>query len=324
MYFPEYSISNTILKNIGNFEYARAVIENTTILENWQNQIEKKALAENITALLQLENYNFPIELVKKRIDLLGDKSHVEIENVLKAVEFCMENFYRNELDVEQIKTLHQILAEKITNEGGQLRNTVLDKAVPYEEILAKMYDLIDWLYSKDAAEADQTIVALVFLHEFLKIKPFKKFNYAVAFLVFKTLLTSKSTFVDYLKLFPYFYQVQKTGVFEQKLANLDLTDWLQMGTEILASESFKLKDEVLLLAKDTKVAKASGFVKLTARQKRIVEYLQDYGLLRNKDFAVIFPDISEDSVLRDLKTLIKSEIIVKTGSTKSSSYVLK
>ncbi len=324
MYFPEYSISNTILKNIGNIEYAKAVIENTPILENWQNQLEKKALAENITNLLQMENYNFPAEIVKKRVDMLGDKSHVEIENIFKAVEYCTEAFYRNELDVDEIKALHGILAERIGNDAGQFRSTQMEAAVPFEEILAKLYDLVDWLYSKDAVDTHQNITALLFLHEFLKIKPFKKFNFAAGFLLFQMLLNTKSSFLKYLKLFAYFYQMQKSGELSKKLENADLTEWLEIGTGFLASESFKLKDEIMLLAKDTKVAKATGYVKLTSRQKRIVEYLQDYGLLRNKDFAVIFPDVSEDSVLRDLKTLISEDVVIKTGSTKSSSYVLK
>jgi hypothetical protein len=325
VYFPEYSISNKILLNIANAEYAKAVIETTTILEEWQNQLEKKALIENITALLQFENYNFPTELVKKRVDLLADKSHVEVENMFKAIEYCSEALYRGDLEVEHIRDLHTTLAEKIQPDAGQLRNAVLQNGVPAQEILARLYDLLDWLYSKDAAETHQHIKALLFLHEYLKIQPFKKFNLSSGFLLFDMILDSKgSLFTKYLKLMPYFQQLISNEELFAKLDNEDLTEWLETGTHILASESFKIKDEILLLARDTKVAKASGFVKLTPRQKRIVAYLQDYGLLRNKDFATIFPDVSEDSVLRDLKNLINEDIVIKTGSTKSSSYVLK
>jgi DeoR/GlpR family transcriptional regulator of sugar metabolism len=62
----------------------------------------------------------------------------------------------------------------------------------------------------------------------------------------------------------------------------------------------------------------------VSERQERIIEYLQDYGMLQNKDFPRIFPNISEDTVLRDLKVLIDMGIIQKTGSTKSSRYVLR
>jgi predicted HTH transcriptional regulator len=72
-----------------------------------------------------------------------------------------------------------------------------------------------------------------------------------------------------------------------------------------------------------TKIAKVSGHTKLSPRQQKIVEYMQDYGSLFNRDFSKIFPEVSEDSVLRDLKTLIAAHIIEKVGSTKSSRYEL-
>jgi len=78
-----------------------------------------------------------------------------------------------------------------------------------------------------------------------------------------------------------------------------------------------------LLLSKDTKISQASGSANLTERQEIIVEYLQDYGKIQNKDFGIILPDVSEDSVLRDLKALMDKDIVVKKGKTKSSRYEL-
>ena len=103
-----------------------------------------------------------------------------------------------------------------------------------------------------------------------------------------------------------------------------DLTEWLEYFTEALASEVSTVSQNVKLLAKDTKIAKATGRTKVSTRQERIIEYMQDYGVLQNKDFSRIFPDISEDTVLRDLKSLIDAGIVQKTGSTKSSRYELK
>ena len=83
------------------------------------------------------------------------------------------------------------------------------------------------------------------------------------------------------------------------------------------------VSQNVKLLAKDTKIAKATEN-KSNSRQERIIEYLQDYGVLQNKDFSTLFPDISEDTILRDLKTLVDMDIVQKLGSTKSSRYELK
>jgi len=44
---------------------------------------------------------------------------------------------------------------------------------------------------------------------------------------------------------------------------------------------------------------------------------------MQNKDFPKLFPGVSEDSILRDIKVLLNQGIVVKTGSTKSSMYEL-
>jgi hypothetical protein len=85
VYIPEYLISAKILQNISAIEYSKAIIDTTTLLENLELQLSKKAKIEKITALLKLEGYLFPEEFIKKRIENLLDKSHVEIENVIKA-----------------------------------------------------------------------------------------------------------------------------------------------------------------------------------------------------------------------------------------------
>ena len=62
----------------------------------------------------------------------------------------------------------------------------------------------------------------------------------------------------------------------------------------------------------------------LTERQIKIVEYIQENGFFQNKAFFELFPMVSEDTVLREIKDLIKKNIIVKEGTTKGVRYVLK
>ena len=62
----------------------------------------------------------------------------------------------------------------------------------------------------------------------------------------------------------------------------------------------------------------------LTERQIKIVEFVQENGFLQNKAFFELFPMISEDTVLRELKDLIKKGIVKKEGTTKGVRYVLR
>jgi predicted HTH transcriptional regulator len=53
------------------------------------------------------------------------------------------------------------------------------------------------------------------------------------------------------------------------------------------------------------------------------MEYLQEIGFMQNQAFGTVFPDVSEDTVLRDLQDLIKKNLVKKIGSTKGARYVL-
>jgi DeoR/GlpR family transcriptional regulator of sugar metabolism len=61
----------------------------------------------------------------------------------------------------------------------------------------------------------------------------------------------------------------------------------------------------------------------LTERQMKLIEYLTDTGFIQNQMFVTVFPDVSEDTVLRDLQDLIKKRLIKKVGSTKGARYVM-
>jgi hypothetical protein len=326
VFIPEYLISAKVLQNISAIEYSKAIIDTTPLLENLELQLVKKTKTEKITALLKLEGYLFPEEFIKKRIENLLDKSHVEVENVIKAIDLAKYLLDDKELEVESLKLLHKSLADKIIFESGNLRDTPDINYIPYEEILAKLYDVLDWFYSKDARDTHPLIACNILLARLIQIKPFKRFNACVLLILFDELLTKRGySFKSYASFVDFFsYHFQKNTLEQYIGSDEDLTHWLEFVTEGMASIVYTLKEEVMLLAKDTKIAKTSGLVKLTQRQQRILEYIEDYGILRNKDFAKLFSDISEDSVLRDLKALISQGLIIKTGSTKSSCYVLK
>lgn len=61
----------------------------------------------------------------------------------------------------------------------------------------------------------------------------------------------------------------------------------------------------------------------LSDRQIKIVEYIQKVGFLQNKAFDSLFPMVSEDTILNELKGLQKNGIIKKVGVTKSARYVM-
>jgi len=111
-----------------------------------------------------------------------------------------------------------------------------------------------------------------------------------------------------------------------QSVKASNLTPWLEYFTQGLAIELTRVKERVQKLSQDLALKEKLGGkqVYLSERQIKIIEYIRRAGFLQNKDFPQLFSMISEDTVLRELKDLMKKGIIKKKGKTKAARYELK
>jgi Fic family protein len=325
MFLPEYTITNKTLNNIAQIDYNRALIETTPILPNWEKQLRKEAKLWAIYSSLRFTGNNLVLEDVKRFVDGLSNNLPQIGINLSTYLESYAVKPDLNEFDENVLKEIHKILNSGVAK-AGVFRKRKVDDAIPPDEILAEIVELSDWYHSLDAKETHPIVRAGVVMAKLENIVPFDNANFMVSNLAARIVLKNGGYQLrGFYDLEDWFYKTQRE--YEQNLYNTiseqEFTSWLEYFTEGLNVEFSNLKEKVLLLARDTKVAKVSGRVKLTERQERIIEHLQDYGILKNKDFPKIFPGKSEDSILRDLKVLINKGIIVKTGSTKASRYEL-
>jgi Fic family protein len=331
MFVPEYTITSKILRNISQIEYNRSIIENTTILPSWEAQLQKDAKIDRFFAYLQLEKINLSYDAVKKYIDGLNESPSQELTNLVETFKLVEDISINKEFDEMDIKYLSKSLCTGIIPrvKQGIYRSVEMQYGLRPQEILAEMIEFIDWHNTLEAKEEHPVVVAAITQMHLLKISPFEALNTWLSFIMSNLVLLSRGYNIKgYLNIEDYIYKTIKihNEVVTNSIIddNEDYTKYIEYISEQFADNTNDLSQKVKLLAKDTKVAKVSGRVRLTERQERIVEHLQDYGILQNKDFPKIFPGVSEDSVLRDLKALIDMGMVVKRGSTKSSRYELK
>jgi predicted HTH transcriptional regulator len=64
--------------------------------------------------------------------------------------------------------------------------------------------------------------------------------------------------------------------------------------------------------------------VALSERQIVILELLQEQGKITSGDAQEMLPNVSVDTILRDLKDLIEKGVVEKHGVTKGVTYSLK
>ncbi|MFA6981999.1 MAG: hypothetical protein WC243_03185 [Patescibacteria group bacterium] len=324
MLIPEYTITSHILTNIAAIEYSKAVIDNTVIFPNWEKQMQKEAEILFIESLLQSLGKRVEQSVIKTHVDSLnsfklGDPDITGLGNAMELSEIISGNLDLGEDDLKEIY--------KTFGSGPSLyRQTKLPERAAPEEILAKTVEFMDWYNSLDARETHPVIRAGILRAYLELLSPFENKNTWLAAIV--GLLSLKANGYDirgYLCLESYFESNKRE--YSRAFSSVkedDFTQWLEFYTLAFSSTVTNLKEKVVLLSRDTKVAKASGKADLTDRQQRIIEYLQDYGSIQNRNFPMLFPSISEDSVLRDIKVLLDKGIITKIGKTKSSRYELK
>ena len=86
-----------------------------------------------------------------------------------------------------------------------------------------------------------------------------------------------------------------------------------------------RIKERVQRISVDAKIKDKLGEqLMLNERQMMIMEYLHRHKGMSNKDFRKVFPDFSDDTVLRELKFLRKKGLVKKAGGTKKAQYILK
>lgn len=337
MYLPEYTITNKILNHVATFEYVQAIAETKVILPSWRKKLQKEATVNFYKKNLNLLGIEVDIQEIKKFTDGIAKNPAELLKNIKMSIEKVQNLGQGLETGEENLQELHAILTGQMHNEAQpqiyrQTKTT--ETSTSPEEILAEIVELMDWLNSLDGQETHPLIGAGIVKARIIQIRPYQNYNELMGNLLsWQILHASNNTLQGFMHPEmaymndPAGYRQARGALQRQILQNKeenDLTDWLTFYLGTIAREAGTKKEEILLLSKDTKIAKASGRAKLSKRQEKIVAYLQDYGMLQNKDFPKIFPQISEDTVLRELKKLIKKDIVVKRGKTKSSRYELK
>ena len=338
MFIPEYTITNKILQNIASIEYVKALADHSVILTSLENRQKKVAEVDFIRANLNLEGIKIGNEELNKYVDGIVPLPAGIIQGIKKSLDSIQNDTLSGEINEGDILEIFAQLSgyeefqkqnismyrEKIFQK--QTENLKNEKVHP-EEILSQMTELIDWTNSLDAKETHPLIKVAIIKGRIIELEPFRLYNEIMGNLVSHKVLNHCKYNLKGLSHLEMAYTTDLWG-YKKALETIsiekDMTSWIDFYTEAMATKAGRKKEDILLLAKDTKISQASGDANLTERQNRIVEYLQDYGKIQNQDFSKIFPDISEDSVLRDLKVLIEEGVVVKRGKTKSSRYELR
>ena len=349
MYFPKFTITNKILKNIGIIEASREIIDHAPLLPYYEKQFRQDALIRTVHYGTHIEGNELNLDQAERVMagqQVVGrDRDIQEVVNYRRAMEFIDDLGFKEKdlkIDEELIKKLHKITVNKIlpTEKCGEYRKTqvvvknnqtgqVSFRPPEAGWIFPQVKDLLVYIESSQNQDIHPVLKSGIIHYELVRIHPFLDGNGRVA-RALSTLILFLAGY-DIRKFFSleeYFDRnaAEYYSALQSVSVEKDLTTWLEYFTQGLAIELSKIKEKVEKISVDGKLREKLGGkpLMLTDRQLKIIEYIQKTGYLQNKAFEDLFPMVSEDTILNELKVLLQTGIIKKQGITKGAKYIMK
>lgn len=351
MYAPKYTISNKVLKNIGQIEASKEVIENAPLVPSFEKQFQSDATIRTIHHGTHIEGNDLTLYQTKKILE--GQEVYARARDIQEVINYRNVMILLDELavkrgnyDADMLRDIHKTTVDRliVPEKVGVLRTSevvikeegtgrVIFSPPPFVEVPYLLDDFFAWLNSPDAKEVHPILRAGIAHYILVTIHPFVEGNGRTV-RAFSTLILMREGF-NVKKFFSleehfdedpadYYAAIADVDKQSPNIGNRDLTPWLEYFTSVVAIELEKVKDKVRKLSVDSRLkVKFGEQVALSERQMRLIEYISDQGSGGMAELKKVLPMVSEDTILRELRDLLEKGIIKKHGSTKASKYMI-
>jgi Fic family protein len=355
MFQPKFVINQKILKYISQIEVAKEIIENSPLVPQWEVKFREEAMLRSVHHGTHVEGNPMTLGEVKGALEGRNvparERDVQEVINYRNVLRY-IDKWSRTESEAEKpidsgtLLKMHEIVMNNIlpVERLGAMRDvevvlkssrTGMTSFRPptHYNVPALVNFFLEWLSSSQSNEMHPVLRAGITHYELVRIHPFVDGNgrvsRAMAILVLFKGGYDVKRFFSIEEYFDrdsarYFQTLQNTSnqlVIDNN--ERDLTEWLEYFSEGLAVELARIKDKVKKLSVDLKLQNKVGQITLNERQMVLVEYMEDYGGVSNKEWRTLLTGVSDDTILRDMQDLIKKRLVKKEGTTKASKYRL-
>lgn len=363
MFVPNYKITNNLLKYIGRIEACKEVITNSPLVPAWEAKFRDDARVRTIHHGTHLEGNDLTREQTQLIFQIngtnpetVGEQAGVvakerDIQEIInyRGVMAWIDDWgnvtnRRIEYTDLMLKQLHRLTTERILppEQVGEYRKAqvvvrsvedgkVIFRPPVHLEVPGLITDLMRWLNDPENRDMHSLIRAGIAHYELVRIHPFIEGNGRTSRAFCLLILYAEGFDIKKLFSIEEYFDRDIEGYYralasvQQTSAN-DMTYWLEYFCFGLAVELDRIKQQVLKLSADTKLKSALGGVQvaLSDRQIAILELMRQKRSAVTGDFARLLPMVSTDTILRDLKDMLKKGIIRKEGVTKGVIYFLR
>lgn len=308
-------------------------------------ELRKIATIESIGSSTRIEGAKLTNAEVKDLLDNLKitnlkTRDEQEVVGYYEVLELIYESYQDIDLTQNYIQQLHQRLlkySDKDYRHRGNYKNLPNKVVANYPEgiqrvifnttephlVESEMNNLLNWTNEQlESEEIHPLIVIGLFIYEFLSIHPFQDGNGRLSRLVTTYLLLKQDyQFISYVSFENLIEQKKKTyyealmdGQKDRYTENEKINAWILFFLQSL---------EVLIQRLEQKynVFKGRG-VYLNDRQKIIKKFIDDNQPTKLSDISKGFPNISINTIKKDLIYLKTEKIIDSIGKNRGTIYV--
>lgn len=361
MYQPNFRITNNLLTYISRIEAAKAMIDHAPLVPAWEAKFRDEAFTRTVHYGTKIEGNDLTKEQASQIVRMSDDVDSTAIaqkagivardrdiqevinyRNVISWIEKQRAGEAKAIFTEDTLKTLHKLTVSRLIEDSysGMYRDkqvivkSAVNASIVYRppvsmEIPFLISDFFEWAQSPESQNIHPIFKAAITHYQLVHIHPFIEGNGRTARAMATLLLYILGyDFKRFFSLEQYFdsdvesYYNALLSV--QQNQDADLTYWLEYFCYGLAIEIDKVKTQVTRLSKDLKLKKQLGEqVALSERQIILLELFQQQEDVTSDDMKAVLPNISVDTILRDVKDLIDKKVIEKHGVTKGVHYRL-
>lgn len=349
MFNPKFTITPNILKSISQIEVAKEIIENSPLIPTFERKFVNEARARVIHYSARIEGNPLDLSDAKKVIEGREDEVIARVRDIQEIINYRKAMDYidkktkakgEQNINEKDILEIHGLIMDKIlpAEECGTYRNFSIGTknshtqefsyVAPKPELVKQQIkNFLAWLKNDEVKELHPVLKAGIVHYEIARIHPFSDGSGRTS-----RALATLSLYLDDYDIKRFFcleeHYDQNAASYYKALQSVqktdsDMTKWLEYFSQGVAIELNKVKQKIQRLSKDQKLRRTVGQVALNERQEKVIEFLQEYGRIQNRDWRELFPDVSDDTILRDLKMLEREGVVRKQGVTKRACYVL-
>lgn len=346
---PKYTITDKILNDLTLITSAREIIEQASLIPQWEAKLRRKALLQNTHASTAIEGNKLSLEQVdalsRGKAIIAAHKDKQEVLNYLEALAKVPDFGSAGTINIESLLEIQRIITNKVldnSSDCGVFRNrqvyvgkrvfeaTGFREEVVYmppktEEVPELVEEFLAWLNEGKIGQVNPVLLAGIAHYEIARIHPFIDGNGRTARLL-ATLILYLSGF-DHRRIFALddYYDRDRLAYYAALAAvdkeARDLTKWLEYFCEGVAFSVNEAKEAVLRLGSKNKKG-SNPQIPLTPKQIQIVEFINVRGKVTNRELQVLFK-ISAQAVHKELSKLVTLKVIKRQGQARALSYIL-